>query len=56
MIKLRNGSNGDSNPGSFDCEAGILPLIYRAPQRDDNVTHLWSAHTGCNMGVKWSRY
>ena len=23
--KLRNGNNGDSNPGSLDCESGILP-------------------------------
>ena len=23
---------GDSNPGSLDCESGILPLSYRAPQ------------------------
>ena len=32
MAKLRNGSKGDSNPGSLDCESGILPLSYRAPQ------------------------
>ena len=31
MPKLRNGSKGDSNPGSLDCESGILPLSYRAP-------------------------
>ena len=31
MSKLRNGSKGDSNPGSLDCESGILPLSYRAP-------------------------
>ena len=24
-------ANGDSNPGSLDCESGILPLSYRAP-------------------------
>ena len=24
-------SKGDSNPGSLDCESGILPLSYRAP-------------------------
>ena len=23
----------DSNPGSLDCESGILPLSYRAPRR-----------------------
>ena len=28
---LRNGSKEDSNPGSLDCEYGILPLSYRAP-------------------------
>ena len=25
MPKLRNGNNGDSNPGSLGCESGILP-------------------------------
>ena len=29
MPNLRNGSKGDSNPGSLDCESGILPLSYR---------------------------
>ena len=24
-------AKGDSNPGSLDCESGILPLSYRAP-------------------------
>ena len=33
MPNLRNGSKGHSNPGSFDCESGILPLSYRAPQK-----------------------
>ena len=28
---LRNGIKGDSNPGSLDCESGILPLSYCAP-------------------------
>ena len=27
-------AKGDSNPGSLDCESGILPLSYRAPQCD----------------------
>ena len=27
---------GDSNPGSHDCESGILPLSYRAPQVEDH--------------------
>ena len=31
MPNLRNGSKGDSNPGSLDCESGVLPLSYRAP-------------------------
>ena len=35
MPKLRNGSKGDSNPGSPDCEFGILPLSYRAPHVSD---------------------
>ena len=25
-------AKGDSNPGSLDCESGVLPLSYRAPQ------------------------
>ena len=33
MPNLRNGTKGDSNPGSLDCESGILPLIYRAPYK-----------------------
>ena len=32
MPNLRNGSKGDSNPGSLYCESGILPLTYCAPQ------------------------
>ena len=28
MPNLRNGSKGDSNPGSLDCESGNLPLSY----------------------------
>ena len=27
-------AKGDSYPGSLDCESGILPLSYRAPQYD----------------------
>ena len=27
MPKLRNGNNGDSNPGSLDCESGIHRCI-----------------------------
>ena len=25
MARLRNGTKGDSNPGSLDCDSGILP-------------------------------
>ena len=34
MAKLRieTLAKGDSNPGSLDCESGILPLNHRAPQ------------------------
>ena len=32
MPKLRNGTKGDSNMGSLDCESGVLPLSYRAPR------------------------
>ena len=32
MPKRRNVSKEDSNPGSLDCESGILPLSYRAPR------------------------
>ena len=31
MPKLRNGSKVDSNPGSHDCESGIVSHNYRAP-------------------------
>ena len=30
MPNLQNDSKGDSNPGSLDCESGILPLSYCA--------------------------
>ena len=29
MPKLRNGSKGDSNPGTLDCQSGILPFVSR---------------------------
>ena len=35
MLNLRNGSKGDSNPGSLDCESGILRLTNRAPRETD---------------------
>ena len=31
MPNLRNGSKGDSNPGSLGSESGVLPMSYRAP-------------------------
>ena len=37
MSNLRNGSKGNANPGSLDCESGILPLSYRAPRQLENV-------------------
>ena len=33
MPKVRNGSIGDSKPGSLDCESGIPPLSYCAKER-----------------------
>ena len=41
MSNLRNGNKGDSNPGSLDCESGILPLSYRAPHVAENDTLFW---------------
>ena len=32
MPKLRNGRKVDSNPGSLDCESGILSRSYRVAQ------------------------
>ena len=31
MLKLQNISKGDSNPGSLDCESGVLPLSHHVP-------------------------
>ena len=46
MPKLRNGNNGDSNPGSLDCESGILPTelprstpVDRSPRVLHSSTH-----------------
>ena len=39
MSRLRNSSKGALNPGSCDCESGILPLSYHAPRR---TPHLYS--------------
>ena len=30
---LQNSSKGYSNPGSLDCESGILPLSYHVPYK-----------------------
>ena len=38
MPNLRNGSQGDSPPGSLDCESGILRLSYRATRRNNGQT------------------
>ena len=38
MPKLRNGNNGDSNPGSLDCESGILPT--ELPRSTEKWRHL----------------
>ena len=32
MPKLLSDRRQDSNPGSLDCESGVLPLNHRAPQ------------------------
>ena len=33
---------GDSNPGSLDCESGILPLSYRAPSTHVTLTEFFA--------------
>ena len=39
MPKLRNGSKvGDSNPGSLDCESGILLLTCNLILNDNTIT------------------
>ena len=40
MPNLPNGSKGDSNPGSLDCESGILPLCYCAQSHGPSFTQL----------------
>ena len=32
---------GDSNPGSHDCESGILPLSNRAPHRPNRIKRVY---------------
>ena len=51
MPKLLNGFGikGDSNPGSLDCESGILPLSHRALK--SQVVLLQTAHSWANAGV-----
>ena len=39
MSNLRNGRKGDSNPGSPDCESGILPLSCRIDNEHVLVCH-----------------
>ena len=46
MPNLRNGSKWDSNPGSLDCESGILPQRQRAPHR-----HPCKAVEGCGCEI-----
>ena len=45
-------AKGDSNPGSLDCESGILPLSYRAPQM---CLLCWS-HTVANILANVTKY
>ena len=35
-------AKGDLNPGSLDCESGILPLSYRAPHKGSRNRHFQS--------------
>ena len=42
-------AKGDSNPGSLDCESGILPLSYRCPLRHRMIHHA-SLSSGCHAG------
>ena len=39
-------AKGDTNPGSLDCESGILPLSYRAPQ---NGSASFVSHSQCRF-------
>ena len=41
-------AKGDSNPGSLDCESGILPLSYRTPL---NVSVQYIGYCFCIMGT-----
>ena len=40
MPNLRNGTKGGFEPGSLDCESGILPLSYRAPYNSCRIAGL----------------
>ena len=47
MPTLRNGSKVGFNPGSLDCESGILPLSYSAPQSMEEIQE-YSRTNGSN--------
>ena len=42
---LKRQQRGDSNPGSLDCESGILPLSYRAPYTETSLQLLPSTQS-----------
>ena len=44
-------AKGDSNPGSLDCECGILPLSYCASRDAQNVVHVYKYYYYC---VLWT--
>ena len=52
-------AKGDSNPGSVDCESGILPLSYRAPRDAFSATRRYvdnnSPQNQCAIPVKFER-
>ena len=47
MPNLRNGSNGDSNPGSLECESGILPVSHCVP--DVLCVRDWFIHVSIHL-------
>ena len=44
MPKHETVTKGDSNPGSLDCESGVLPLSYRAPNSEAGPIQKWAAN------------
>ena len=55
-------AKGDSNPGSLDCESGILPLSYRAPHYECVANslqiydkHIYLLHTIINKPFLYTR-